>query len=114
MTRRQKTVWSLRSITSAALVGFGVLSLNESLAAAGDWLNRVVIAGPPQLPRVLSVLLSIRQVVQALTVHHEPVLQYVLQHTLVSSWPLLLVACGTALSWDTLNDKVGGPRNKFS
>ena len=108
MSRHLRTIRSLRAIASFALVGIGFLSLSESLSAAIAWLNRVSSASA-EMPKSLSLLLAAGQIVEAIAGHRQSAV-YVFQHTLATSWPLLLVVSGTVLSWDTLGSESREPR----
>jgi hypothetical protein len=77
----------------------------ENLAVAGAWLTHLIGASSSEALGVLpALILTVSQVVQAHVADHPRFLQCFLEHTLLSSWPLLLVMVGTRLSRDTFTD----------
>jgi len=102
MTRLRRNFRNTKSIAGAALVGFGMFILHENLAGAVAWLSHVRGANSFEALGVLpAFMLAVSQVVPAHAVNHQHLLQVSLRHLMVSSWPLLLVMAGTALSRDS-------------
>ena len=115
MTRRRTTFRSSKAIAGAALAGFGMFILYEHLAAAVAWLSHLLGANSSEaLGVVPAVILAVSQVLQAHGGNHHRFLQAFLEHTLVSSWPLLLVMAGTVLSRDSFPDNVDASAIKDS
>jgi hypothetical protein len=52
-----------------------------------------------------AALLAFSQTVQTYAFDHQRFLQALVPHLLLSSWPLLLVICGSALSKDPTDDE---------
>jgi hypothetical protein len=104
----QRTVFrSSKSIAGAGLVGFGMFILYGNLAGAIAWLSHVLGANSSEGLGVLpAVILAVSQVLESQAANQQRFLQGLLQHMLVSSWPLLLVMVGTVLSRDALTDNV--------
>jgi len=95
-----------KSITGVALIALGIFIFGENLGPAVSQLSHVLDTIPREaLGALPTLVLAALRVVQAYG-DHERFLQALLHQMLVSSWPLLLVAIGTALSRDTLTDTV--------
>jgi uncharacterized membrane protein len=113
MAGQRTSFRSSKAIAGAALAGFGMFILYEHLADAVAWLSHVLGANSSDALGVLpAVILAVSQVLQAHAATHHCLLQGLLEHMLVSSWPLLLVMVGTVLSRDSFTDNVNGPANK--
>lgn len=107
MARQRTAFRSSKSIAGAVLVGFGMYILYGNLAGAIAWLSHVLGANSSEGLGVLpAVILAVSQVLEAQAANQQRFLQGLLQHMLVSSWPLLLVMVGTVLSRDTFTDDV--------
>jgi len=101
MARQRTAFRRSKSYAGAALVGVGMFVLYENLAAAVAWLSHVRHEAMGALP---AVILGVSQVMQAHATDPQRLLQGLLRQMLVSSWPLLLIAVGTALSRDNITD----------
>jgi len=107
MAERQTTFLSLKSIAGTAFLGLGAFILYGNLSGALSRLRHVLGAnGSEALGIVPAGIISVSHAFQACAAAHHQFLQGFLHHTLVSSWPLLLVMVGTVLSRDTFTDKV--------
>jgi hypothetical protein len=107
MARQQTAFRSSKSIAGAALVGLGIFILYENLAEGVARLSHVLGANGSEALGVLpAVILAVARVLQAYTADHQRFLQGILEHMLVSSWPLLLVMVGTILSRDAFTNNV--------
>ena len=105
MPGQQTAFRSYKAIAGAALAGLGMFLLYENLAAAVARLSHVLGANHSEtLGVLLAVILAFAQVALAYAADHNRFLQFFLQHTLVSSWPLLLVMVGMVLSRDAFTD----------
>ncbi|HSZ03162.1 MAG TPA: hypothetical protein VK788_26955 [Terriglobales bacterium] len=114
MTRLRRNFRSTKSIAGAAFVGFGMFILYENLASAVAWLSNVRGANNFEVLGVLpAFILAVSQVLPAHAANHQHLLQsFLLQHLLVSSWPLLLVLAGTVLSRDDFTDDAKAVQKK--
>jgi len=104
MAGRQSMVRIFRSIAGAAFLLLGMFFLYVNLSGAVARL-RHVLASSEALGMLPAAVLAVSQAVHAYGFDHQRFLQGLLQQMLVSSWPLLLLICGTVLSRDTLADK---------
>ena len=96
-----------KSITGVALIALGIFIFGENLGPAVSQLSHVLDTIPREaLGAVSTLVLAALRVVQAYPADHQRFLQALLHQMLLSSWPLLLVAIGTALSRDALTDTV--------
>jgi hypothetical protein len=96
MARQGTGFRSSKAIAAAALAGFGAVA----------WLSHLLGAHTSEAPGVLSaVIAAVSQAFEAHAANHQCPLQGFLQHILVFSWPLLVMA-GTVLSPDTSTDQV--------
>jgi hypothetical protein len=113
MAKQRAAFRSSKAIAGATLAGFGMFILYEHLAGMVAWLNHVLGANSSDALGILpAVILVVSQVLQAHAATHHCLLQGLLEHMLVSSWPLLLVMVGTVLSRDSFTDSVNAPANK--
>jgi putative Mn2+ efflux pump MntP len=103
MAPQQTIIRISKSIAGAILVGLGMFSLYENVHGAVARLSHTLGANGSQALGLLpAVFLALSQTMQAYAVNHQRFFEALLQQILVSSWPLLLVICGTVLSGDTL------------
>lgn len=110
MTGPQTAFRLAKSMAGAALVGFGVFRLYESLSGAIVRLRLILGAnGSEALGVLLALIHAASQVLQAHTASHQQFIKVFLEHVLISSWPLLLVIVGTVLLWDSTADSVSEP-----
>jgi hypothetical protein len=101
-----RTVHRNAKSIGVALIGFGMFVLYEHLAGAVACLSHVLDANDSEaLGTLPAAILAISQILVAHTANGQCLLRAFLQHTLVSSWPLLLVMVGTVLSRDTLTGR---------
>jgi len=107
MARRRMMLQSFRSIAGAVLAGSGMFVLYEHLAAALGWLSHVLGSNAPGV--VPAIILAVAPVSRAHLAHPQCFLQDLLRQTLASSWPVLLVMVGTALSGDAFPDNANSP-----
>jgi hypothetical protein len=114
MTRLRRNFQGTKSIAGAALVGFGMFILYEHLAGAVAWSSHVLDANSlDALGFLPAFMLAVSQVLPAHAANHQHLLQsFLLQHLLVSSWPLLLVMAGTVLSRDNFMDDAKAVQKK--
>jgi hypothetical protein len=103
MRPQHKTFRISKSIAGTVLVLLGAFILYQDLAGA---IARVSHANGAEALGVLpAALLAFSQTVQTYAFDHQRFLQALVPHLLLSSWPLLLVICGTALSKDPADDE---------
>jgi hypothetical protein len=102
MAARQTAFGKFKSMTGAALVVLGMFILYQNLAGAFACLRHVVANGAAALGILPAAVLTVAQAVHAYA-HHQ-CLQALLRQILISSWPLLLVICGTVLSRESFAD----------
>jgi hypothetical protein len=96
-----------QSITGAVLLGLGVFILCGNLDRAVTQLSHFLGTIPPHALGVLpSAVVAASRVVEAYATDHQRFMQILLLDTLASFWPLLLVAAGAVLSWDSVTDQV--------
>ncbi len=102
----QRTVFrSAKSVAGTALLVLGTFILYENLAGAVAQLSQTLQRGSETLGVLPAVVLAASQPVQAYAVDHHKFLQGLFEHLLASSWPLLLVVCGSVLSADIFRDR---------
>jgi hypothetical protein len=107
MAQRQTAFRALKSIAGTAFLGLGAFILYGNLSGALSRLRHVLGAnGSEALGIVPASIMAVSHTFQACAAAHHQLLQGLLHHTLVSSWPLLLVMVGTVLSRDTFTDNV--------
>ena len=105
MAGRRAAFRSAKSITGAALFGFGMFILYDNLAGTTAWVSHVFGAnGSNSIGILPSFILAVSQFFEAYAANHQRFLHGLLQHALLSSWPMLLVTVGSILSRDTLRD----------
>jgi len=113
MTGQQTDSRASRVIAGTALVGLGMFlfygNLTGDLARIAHLLSANGRAALGVLP---AVMLSVSQVLQAYTAGHQQFGHSLLQHILMSAWPLLLVMAGTALSRDAFVEQPQNPSQK--
>jgi hypothetical protein len=96
MERQRTALRSSKAIAAAALAGFG------AVACLGHLLGAYGSQGAGILPAAIA---AVSQAFESYAASHQCPLQGFLQHILVFSWPLLVMA-GTVLSPDTSTDQV--------
>jgi|SRR5579863_8691952 len=102
-----------KSAVGAAFVGLGILILCGNLEQIASHLHDLLGCIPWKLLGPLpSVIVSGWRVWQTYGANQQRLLHSVLQHVLVSSWPLLLVIVGVVLLPDTFTDDVNAPPKK--
>ena len=101
----QQTFGRTKSIAGTALIGLGIFVFYENLHQATTQLSHLLV--PREALGVLpTVILAASRVLQAHGADHPQSLPGCLLHMLASSWPLLLVIVGTALSRDSSTDNI--------
>ncbi|OLC24867.1 MAG: hypothetical protein AUH71_02125 [Thaumarchaeota archaeon 13_1_40CM_4_48_7] len=101
----QQTFGRTKSIAGTALIGLGIFVFYENLHQATTQLSHLLV--PREALGVLpTVILAASRVLQAYGADHPQSLPGCLLHMLASSWPLLLVIVGTALSRDSSTDNI--------
>jgi len=115
MAVQQTFAGRAKSIAGTALVGLGILVFYENLHQAATQFSHLLGVSPSEAPGVLpTAILAAYRVLQTYGADHARLLQGCLLHVLASSWPLLLVITGTALSRDGSADHVNvPPKEKF-
>ena len=94
-----------QSITGAVLLGLGVFILCGNLDRAVTQLSHFLGTIPRHALGVLpSAVVAASQVVGAYATDHQRFMEILFLDTLASFWPLLLVAAGAVLSWDSVTD----------
>ena len=102
---QQTLVGCAKSIAGIALIGLGIFVIYENLRQAATQLSHLLV--PREALGVLpTVILAASRVLQAYGADHPQSLPGCLLHMLASSWPLLLVIVGTALSRDSSTDNI--------
>ena len=102
-----------KSIAGAAFVGLGIFIFYENLDRALNEINHLVGAVPREELGVLpTVILTIARAAQAYASDRQRFLLGFVQHTLMTSWPLLLVIVGRVLWRDAAADEVHLLRKK--
>lgn len=101
---RQTFFGRVRSVAGTALMGVGILVLYKNLDRAACQLGHFF--GSTTLGILPTTILVAVRVLQAYASDRERFLLGLLQHVLVTFWPLLLVTVGITLSRDTLTGKV--------
>ena len=102
----QQTFGRTKSIAGTALIGLGIFVFYENLHQATTQLSHLLGVIPREALVVLpTVILAASRVLQAYGDHPQS-LPGCLLHMLASSWPLLLVIVGTALSRDSSTDNI--------
>jgi len=100
----QQTFGRTKSIAGTALIGLGIFVFYENLHQATTQLSHLLV--PREALGVLpTVILAASRVLQAYGDHPQS-LPGCLLHMLASSWLLLLVIVGTALSRDSSTDNI--------
>jgi len=89
-------------IAGAVLVALGILILQENLGRTATQLSHLLGTPPPReaLGVLPTVILCASRLAQVYAAGHWQFLEGVLHQMSVSSWPLLLVLVGAALSRD--------------
>src|SRR5437660_12492155 len=107
MAMQQTFVGHAKSIAGIALIGLGIFVFYENLHQATTQLSHLLGVIPREALGVLpTVILAASRVLQAYGADHPQSLPGCLLHMLASSWPLLLVIVGTALSRDSSTDNI--------
>jgi hypothetical protein len=102
MAMRQTLISHARSIVGASLLGLGAFVFYENLSQAAAQLSHLLAAIRSDAPGALpTAILAAWRVWQAYPPDQKRFLHVFVRHLLISSWPLLLVMAGTALSRDT-------------
>ena len=108
----QQTFGRTKSIAGTALIGLGIFVFYENLHQATTQLSHLLV--PREALGVLpTVILAASRVLQAYGADHPQSLPGCLVHMLASSWPLLLVIVGTALSRDSSTDNINALPEKI-
>jgi hypothetical protein len=99
MTGHKPVFRNPKSIAGAALVALGMFILYQHVAGAVAELSNVLGAnGSGALGLTPAIILAVSNVLQTCASNHHRLVQCLIQHTLVASWPLLLVRVGALLS----------------
>lgn len=103
-----------KSIAGTALIGLGMLVFYEHLHQAATQFSHLLGLIPSEAPGLLpTAILTAYRVLQTYGADHPRPLQGCILHMLASSWPLLLVVAGTALSRDCPAANVDAPQKNF-
>ena len=105
MAAQWRVFQSAKSIAGTILVVLGTFILYENLAGAVAQLSQTLQSGSQTLGILPAVVLAASQPVQAYSMDHHRFLQDLFEHLLASSWPLLLVVCGSVLAGDVFRSK---------
>ncbi len=89
-----------KPIAGAALIGLGIFVLYENLDQAATQLGHLFGTPRETLGVLPTVILAALRVLQAYASDHQRFVQGLIEHALVTFWPLLLVVAGTVLSRD--------------
>lgn len=101
MAGQHTNSWVPRSVAGTALAGLGMLILYGNLAGDLARLTHLLGAnGSAALGVLPAVILSVSQILQTYAASHQQFLRGLVEHMFLTSWPLLLVKAGTALSRD--------------
>ena len=88
-------------IAGAVLIALGIFILQENLSRTATQLSQLLGTTPQEAPAALpNVILGASRLAQVYAGGHWQFLEGVLHQIFMSSWPLLLVVAGTALSRD--------------
>jgi hypothetical protein len=89
----------IKSVAAPVLISLGILIFGGNLEQIAIHLSQVFYTTPRQAIGMLpAISMAASQVVQACAANHQGFLQACLLRTLVSAWPLLLVAVGAFFS----------------
>jgi hypothetical protein len=106
MAGQRKGSWVPRSIAGTALAGLGMFIFYGNLTGELTRLTHLLGAnGSAALGVLPAVILSVSQILQAYAAGHEQFLRGFVEHMFLTSWPLLLVTAGTALSRDVFTGR---------
>ena len=95
-----------RSIVGTALAGLGMFILYGNLASEFAHMTHVLGANGSAAFGVLpAVMLWASQVLRTYAAGHQRFAHNLLQHFIMSAWPMLLVMTGTALSRDAFSEQ---------
>ena len=95
-----------RSLVGTALVGLGMFILYGNLASEFAHMTHALGANGSAAFGVLpAVMLWVSHLLRAYGAGHQRFAYDLLQHFLMSAWPLLLVMTGTALSRDAFTSQ---------
>lgn len=96
-----------KTIAGAALAGLGLFILYGNLAREAVRITHVLSAnGFAALGLFPAAILSVHGLLHIYSADHQGFLWGALRHLLLTSWPLVLVTLGTALSRDAFVDEL--------
>lgn len=106
MAGQRRGSWVPRSIAGTALAGLGMFILYGNLVGELARLTHLLGAnGSAALGVLPAVILCVLQILQAYAAGHQQFLRALVEHMFLTSWPLLLVKAGTALSGDVFTGR---------
>lgn len=110
MARQSTSFRTSKTVAGAGLAGLGLFILYGNLAGEAARVTHVLSGnGSAALGLLPAVILSALRLLQDYACNHQRFLWATLRHLLLSSWPVLLVMLGAALSRDALAEE---PRHR--
>jgi hypothetical protein len=114
MAKHQIIFRGSRSIAGPALFGVGLFILYQNVGGAVACATHILLHHSSSLGTVPALILGLAQVLKCHAASTPWSSNSLVQHALLSSWPLLLVVAGTALSGEGVVNPATAGHKKLS
>lgn len=114
MSKHRVTFRASRSIAGPALLGVGLFILYQNVGGVVACASHILLHHNSSLGTVPALILALAQVLKWHAASSSVSSHSLVQHAVLSSWPLLLVVVGTVLSGDGVVEPATAGQKKVS
>jgi hypothetical protein len=114
MEKHRVTFHGTRSIAGPAVLGIGLFILYHNVGGVVVCASHVLLHHSSSLGTVPALILALAQILKCHSVSMPSSSNGLVEHAVLSSWPLLLVVVGTLLSGEEVVDSAAPVGEKIS